>query len=225
MTIHAAGDFGEFSLTIAVSSPPWYQNCYIVRHKPSGEIAIIDPGGDAEQIIAEVKVPARHAGGQGGGHLADPRPSRPYPGAARDPWNQGPWGSRTIAHAQEKPVIERASDLNRAFTGEGQDGPTQLHLFEDEPEFTLGGALVKTIFTPGHTPGGVCFDFGGFVITGDTLFRQGVGRTDLPGGSEAQLWDSITRLLSKLPDEARLYSGHGPDWSVAEARRWWRMMA
>jgi len=222
MTIHAAGDFGDFSLTIAVSSPPWYQNCYIVRHKPSGEIAIIDPGGDADQIIAEVRSQEQKLGAK----AIDIWLTHGHPdhiGAARAV--EQTLGVRTIAHAQEKPVIERASDLNRAFTGEGQDGPTQLHLFEDEPDFTLGGAVVKTIFTPGHTPGGVCFDFGGFVITGDTLFRQGVGRTDLPGGSEAKLWDSITRLLSKLSDEARLYSGHGPDWSVAEARRWWRMMA
>ena len=218
MTIHAAGDFGDFSLTIAVSSPPWYQNCYIVRHKPSGEMVVIDPGGDAPQIIDAVKA---QDGNVVAIWLTHGHPD--HLGAARAV--EQALGVDTIAHAQEKPVIERASELNRAFTGQGQDGPAALHLFEGEPDFSLGGQVVKTIFTPGHTPGGICFDFGGFVITGDTLFRHGVGRTDLPGGSEPQLWDSISRLLGKVDDDARLFSGHGPDWSAGEARRWWKMMA
>lgn len=222
MTIHAAGEFGDFVLTIAVSSPPWYQNCYIVRHKPSGEMVIIDPGGDAAQIIDAVKGQQERDGGKPVAiWLTHGHPD--HLGAARAV--ETALNLPTIAHNDEKPVIDRASDLNRAFTGQGQDGPADLHLFQGEPDFALGGATVKTILTPGHTPGGVCFDFGGFVVTGDTLFRHGVGRTDLPGGSEAKLWDSIGRLLGKVAPEARLFSGHGPDWGADEARRWWRMMA
>lgn len=218
MTIHAAGDFGDFSLTIAVSSPPWYENCYIVRHRPSGDMVIIDPGGDAPQIIAAVK---QQPGQAVAIWLTHGHPD--HLGAVRA--LEQALNVPTLAHAEEKPVIDRASELNRAFTGEGQDGPTALHLFEGEPEMSLGGVPVKVIFTPGHTPGGICFDFGDFVITGDTLFRQGVGRTDLPGGSESKLWESIGRLLGKIGDQARLYAGHGPDWAADEARRWWKMMA
>jgi hypothetical protein len=66
---------------------------------------------------------------------------------------------------------------------------------------------------------------GDFALTGDTLFRHGVGRTDLPGGSEQKLWESIPRFLGLLPDATMLFSGHGPQWPAGEARRWWRMMS
>lgn len=219
MSIHQAGEFGDFSLIIAVSSPPWHENCYLVLHRPSDEMVIVDPGGDAPQIL-------QAAHGQGGTPVAiwltHGHPD--HLGAARAV--ETALDVPTIAHAMEKPVIDRAGDLNKLFTGQALEGPGRLHLFDGEPRLVLGGVEVGVIHTPGHTPGGVCFDFGGFVLTGDTLFRHGVGRTDLPGGSEATLWDSIGRLFGRLEnDDSLLYSGHGPQWSVAEARRWWRMMA
>jgi hydroxyacylglutathione hydrolase len=212
------GDFGDFSLTVVVTSPPWYENCYIVHHRPSGAVAVVDPGGDAERILAAVAA-------QNGtpevillthGHPDHLGAARAIETALKIP---------TRAHADEQPVIAAAVELNRAFAGEPIAGPADLHSFGAEPGLTLGPAAIRVHNTPGHTPGGVCFDFGGFVLTGDTLFKSGVGRTDLPGGNEQQLWDSIPRLLEGLPDDAMLFSGHGPGWPAREARRWWRMVS
>lgn len=218
MSFHHLGDFGDLSLSVVVTSPPWYENSYIVRHRPSGDLVVVDPGGDAPRILEAID---REPGTVKGIWLTHGHPD--HLGAARA--LEKALGVSTIAHAEEASVIARSSDLNRDFTGEGQEGPAQLSYFIGEPILALGDADVRVIATPGHTPGGVCFDFGSFVLTGDTLFRHGVGRTDLPGGNEATLWASIARLLGMVSDTAVLYSGHGPEWTGAEAKRWWKMMA
>ena len=104
-------------------------------------------------------------------------------------------------------------------------GPEPVSYFEGEPTLAFDGFEVKVLFTPGHTPGGVCLVFDGFIFTGDTLFNQGVGRTDLPGGDGRTLSASIGRLLKEADPKARLYSGHGPSWTAAEARPWWERAA
>ncbi|RAU21309.1 MBL fold metallo-hydrolase [Paramagnetospirillum kuznetsovii] len=217
MTHQHLGDFGDFSLSVVVTSPPWYENCFVVLHKPSQTVAVVDPGGDAERIL--------HAVEAMGGKPEVILLTHGHPdhlGAAHQ--LETALKIVTRAHADEMPVIEAASDLNRSFTGQPQKGPGSLETFPGEPSETLGGAPIRVIHTPGHTPGGVCFDFGPFVLTGDTLFRNGVGRTDLPGGSEQKLWASINHLLGLLDDKVMLFSGHGPEWSVQDARRWWRMV-
>jgi glyoxylase-like metal-dependent hydrolase (beta-lactamase superfamily II) len=210
--------FGDLSLTTVVTSPPWYENCYIVRHVPSGALVVVDPGGDSQRVIAAIE---KEGGAPQAIWLTHGHPD--HVGAARA--IEAKFAIPTRYHATEAPVLARASDLNRAFSGEPLEGPSTLESFDGEPSLDLGGHPVRVILCPGHTPGGVVFDFGAFALTGDTLFMQGVGRTDLPGGSERQLWASINRLLTLLPDEAMLYSGHGPEWPAREARRWWRLMA
>lgn len=218
MSFHHLGDFGDFSLSVVVTSPPWYENCYIVRHRPTGDLVIVDPGGDADRILAAI---ASEPGNAKAIWLTHGHPD--HLGAANA--LESALGLATLAHEDEAPVIARASELNRTFTGHEQEGPANVQPFKGEPILTLGGRNVRVIHTPGHSPGGVCFDFGAFVLTGDTLFRGGLGRTDLPGGNEQMLWKSITRLLDLVPDTAQMLSGHGPGWTAGEAKKWWSMMA
>jgi glyoxylase-like metal-dependent hydrolase (beta-lactamase superfamily II) len=222
MSVHHLGDFGDFTLTVVVTSPPWYENAYIVRHRASGELVVVDPGGDADRILAAVKAETAksEAGKAVAIWLTHGHPD--HLGAARA--LELALDVDTIAHHDELPVIARAGDLARSFTGESAEGPARVKPFDGEPTLTLGGAPVRVVHTPGHTPGGVCYDFGAFALTGDTLFRQGVGRTDLPGGSEEKLWQSIPRFLGLMADETVLFAGHGPEWAAADARRWWKMM-
>ena len=77
----------------------------------------------------------------------------------------------------------------------------------DNQLIRLGGLKIKVIHTPGHTPGSACFLVGNFLFTGDTLFVDSVGRTDLPGGSEAQIIQSLKKL-SQLPGNTTIYPGH-----------------
>ncbi len=73
---------------------------------------------------------------------------------------------------------------------------------------TVGEIQIELIHTPGHTPGSQCFLVENRLVAGDTLFLEGCGRTDLPGGDPAALYDSLHNRLSKVPDEATLFPGH-----------------
>lgn len=89
-----------------------------------------------------------------------------------------------------------------------------------EGPLRIGDLELRVIATPGHTPGGVCFyhPTEGWLISGDTLFREGVGRTDLPGGDSEILQSSLRRLM-ELPDETVVWPGHGPATAIRHERR------
>jgi glyoxylase-like metal-dependent hydrolase (beta-lactamase superfamily II) len=123
--------------------------------------------------------------------------------------------------------------------------PVPIHVQEDEARWVLrvtgasesdlaqhssgdtvmvGDIPVELIHTPGHTPGSQCFLVNGALVSGDTLFLEGCGRTDLPGGDPAALYDSITQRLAKVPDDTVLFPGHlysaEPSASMGDTRRY-----
>jgi glyoxylase-like metal-dependent hydrolase (beta-lactamase superfamily II) len=86
-----------------------------------------------------------------------------------------------------------------------------------------GGIPIELIHTPGHTPGSQCFLVDNRLVAGDTLFLEGCGRTDLPGGDPGALYESLTQKLAKVPDDATLFPGHlysaEPSASMGDTRR------
>ena len=92
-------------------------------------------------------------------------------------------------------------------------------LLKDGQTIILGSSTLEIIHTPGHTPGGICIRTGDILITGDTLFETSIGRTDLYGGSSRQLNDSIKNKLFTLPDDTKVYPGHGPATSIGFERK------
>lgn len=91
--------------------------------------------------------------------------------------------------------------------------------FEDGMTVTEAGLTFTIAATPGHTLGGVCIIGDGVVFVGDTIFLESIGRTDLPGGSYDDILTSIKTKLLTLPDDYRLFPGHGPDTTVGWERR------
>ncbi|MGB5341790.1 MAG: MBL fold metallo-hydrolase [Thermoanaerobaculia bacterium] len=79
---------------------------------------------------------------------------------------------------------------------------------DDGETLTLGQVEIRFLHTPGHTPGSQCFLLGDRLVAGDTLFVQGCGRVDLPGGDAEQMYYSLTQKLAKLPSKTVLYPGH-----------------
>lgn len=103
--------------------------------------------------------------------------------------------------SSEQPWVERTS-------GVGRD-----HLVAHDPgdEVVVGAVRVELVHTPGHTPGSQCLLVGGTLLTGDTLFLRGCGRTDLPGGDAAALYESLVHRLAALPPSTVVMAGHAYD--------------
>ena len=114
---------------------------------------------------------------------------------------------------------EEAHGVKRV-TG-ASDSDLVLHASGDT--LTVGAVPITLIHTPGHTPGSQCFFVDGRLVAGDTLFLDGCGRTDLPGGDPAALYESLTQKLAIVPDDAVLFPGHmyspAPYAPMGEVRR------
>jgi len=102
-------------------------------------------------------------------------------------------------------VQDAEADLVRKVT-EVAEGDLVRHASGDVVQ--VGAIEIELIHTPGHTPGSQCFYVDDRLVAGDTLFLEGCGRTDLPGGDPRQMYESITQRLARIPDEATLFPGH-----------------
>ncbi len=124
-------------------------------------------------------------------------------------------------HPNEQQVLAFAptSGLMWNLPFDNYNGP--FHFLNEGDELLLDDDKVKVLFAPGHAPGHVCFycKEQGFVIGGDVLFRESIGRTDLPGGDHETLLNSIRTQLFTLPDETVVYSGHGPTTTIGYEKR------
>lgn len=207
--------FGDYDLHMLVTAPPYFENCYVVRHRPTRAQVIVDPGDSPDLILDQVK---RNGGKVAAILLTHGHPDHIAGLAAVARATQAP----VMAHLSEKGVLDNAGQWAEALLGRSLEVPEVTYVTDDHLDL-LGG--IDVVPTPGHTPGGVCFVFDGFALTGDTLFKQGLGRTDLPGGDGRQLAASISRFLETVPARTRLYSGHGPAWTAGDAVRWWQAMA
>lgn len=120
-------------------------------------------------------------------------------------------------HEEDAPMLSNPN-LSLALMFDGQKSQGAPDFCFDEGPITLAGLDIAVLHTPGHTGGSCCFRIGDVLFSGDTLFRQGVGRTDLPGGDHEKLQASLKRLLS-LDAACVICPGHGPATTIGEERR------
>jgi hydroxyacylglutathione hydrolase len=136
-------------------------------------------------------------------------------------WIYETYGLELYLHANEKQVLDfaPASGLMWNLPFDNYNGP--LHWLKEGDELEMGDDKLTVLFTPGHAPGHVCFycKAQNFVIGGDVLFRESIGRTDLPGGHHQTLLNSIRTQLFVLPDETIVYSGHGPATTIGHEKK------
>ena len=120
-------------------------------------------------------------------------------------------------HKKEIPILENSGPFARMFGFNSKSlGKADFYIEEDEI-YNLGELEMKTILAPGHTPGSICFYFDNSLLSGDVLFCQGVGRTDLYGGSYETLLVSLEKLY-KLPDNTKVYPGHGESTTIGDEK-------
>jgi hydroxyacylglutathione hydrolase len=127
-------------------------------------------------------------------------------------WVAETWGLPLHIHEKEKPVLDFAPQAGLMWQMPFENYEGELLFLKESNSIKIGKYELEILFTPGHSPGSVCFysKANGFVIGGDVLFNLSIGRTDLPGGDYQTLINSIQTQLYTLPDETKVYSGHGP---------------
>lgn len=116
-------------------------------------------------------------------------------------------GAKIIVHEADAIMLTSTPAMMLKMFGAKQSPPPDI-LVKDGQIITAGNVELKVIHTPGHSPGGMCLYAPGYVFTGDTLFVEAVGRTDLPGGSWQTMYDAIQNKLFTLPDDTRVMPGH-----------------
>lgn len=184
-------------------------NCYIIGDKNSA--VVIDAGADHAEVLQILEsqhlsleyIVLTHA------HIDHVLNAGKLRDAA---------GARVVIHEDDAPLLgdpvlncSALFGLNKVF------GPADI-LVKDGDSINVGGINLQFIHTPGHTPGSICVLAGNELFSGDTLFRLGVGRTDLGAGSVQKLEASLGRLM-ELDDSIIVYPGHGPATNIGYERR------
>ncbi|MFI3331388.1 MAG: MBL fold metallo-hydrolase [Rikenellaceae bacterium] len=119
-------------------------------------------------------------------------------------------------HSDDMSILNSSKEHGAMYGFDVKQIPSVEIDLKDKTEVSFGETVLKIIHTPGHTPGGVCIfvEQQNILITGDTLFKESIGRTDLPGGDYYAIMDSIINKIIPLGDEVKFYPGHGPASSL-----------
>lgn len=125
-------------------------------------------------------------------------------------------------HRGELPVLQAAPQVSMMYGVSCETSPMPKDFIEDNVLISFGESSLLSIFAPGHSPASLCFysQKDGFLIGGDVLFYESIGRTDLPGGDYDTLIKSIKSRIMLLPDETIVHSGHGPATTIGHERKY-----
>ena len=181
---------------------------YLIGDRVTGEALIVDPAYGVDELIGILDADRMRCVGALATHY---HPDH----VGGDMMGWGIEGITRLLEVASVPVhvqTEEAPWVVRS-TGVGLD---ELTIHSGEDVVRVGEVPITLVPTPGHTPGSQCFLTDGRLIAGDTLFLDGCGRTDLPGGDPEALYDSLTTRLARVPDDTVLYPGHlySPDPSA-----------
>jgi len=194
--------------------------CYLVADREGGEAVLIDPAGDhgrIEEAVNRRRVKITYIINTHG-HFDHT--------SGNDYWMKKT-GAPLLIHERDAGKLGSLTSrfFSRTMMG-GKSSPPPQQVLRDGDVIRFGAAELKVIHTPGHSEGSICLYTPGHLFTGDTLFTEGMGRTDLMDGSEEKIMDSIVNKILALPDETIIWPGHHygrkPSSTVREQKRYYR---
>lgn len=192
---------------------PMDSNAYILADENSRRAAVIDPGMGSEhllEVLEEDRLRLEYVLNTHG-H---------FDHVYCDGYFTSKTGARLLIHEADMPLLQRMPEYARHYGFSVADPPQPDGFLHDGDIIPIGDLSVLVYHIPGHSPGGVCFHVGGVVFSGDSLLAGSIGRTDIPGGSSAELIASIRTKLLALPDATVVYTGHGPQTTIADERKY-----
>ena len=196
------GDKEDCVIIKSLPVGPIMANCYILGCDQTLEAAVIDPGDDADQILAllaESGLQLKYILNTHG-HFDHVGGNRGMKAAAAD--------AQLMIHRLDAPMLDQLATSASMFGLRAENSPPPDAMLEDGQRLVFGNIEITVIHTPGHSPGGVAFLADGHVFVGDTLFQGSIGRTDLPGGDYDTLINSIRTRLFPLGDDIQVHPGH-----------------
>ncbi len=184
--------------------PPIDNNNYLIIDEESGEAALIDCSAVDDDIRQELERQGAHLKYilLTHGHFDHIAGIRPNPEV------------KVVMHKADLGWLEKTNQYLPMFGMPSMTIPKIDIFVQDGDILRLGELEIKVIHTPGHTQGGVCYLVDGKLFSGDTIFRESVGRCDLEGGDFNQIVESIENRIFSLPDEVLIYPGHGKMTSI-----------
>ncbi|MCX7991284.1 MAG: MBL fold metallo-hydrolase [Proteobacteria bacterium] len=182
---------------------PLEVNCYIIADEETKEGFIVDPGDNGSELYEFIK-----SSGINLKYIINTHCHFDHIGANKILKEKT--GAKLAIHIAEKPLLERAETGAKLWGFNIDASPEPDVYLNDGDILKVGNIDVLVIHTPGHSPGGICLKIDDIIITGDTLFAGGIGRTDFPGGSFDEIIKSIKEKLFIYPKDTKIYPGHGP---------------
>lgn len=191
---------------------PIMANCFILGCESTKEAVVIDPGDDADRILMTLA-----KSGLKVKYLINTHGHFDHVGANKR--MKEATGAEIAVHPDDEPMFQELSRSAMMFGLSAENSPPADIRLNDGDEITFGKITLKVIHTPGHSKGGICLYTKGHLFAGDTLFAGSIGRTDLNGGDYDTLISSIKEKLLVLEPDTVVYTGHGPETTIANEKR------